>query len=236
MEVGSLEPQVSDELQCGVIDQLGLGHSITPRCGRFEPEAAAIVNDRLNSRVKHSREFSGIGARRAFQAAAKSVNRGRPRGCRCCGPSSAGAAGHWCGRGGTGSRVGRVPSVSPSAFGTGRRPVARRRRNCEPAGAPGCPITTDPLGSTLWEITTVADLDDTAGLVRALWRLLGCAWLDSRDFYGIRCLGIYLARRRRHNVLGTDRSLQHCVRWHRPPRRRRMRGSVPSPRPALGPR
>jgi hypothetical protein len=78
--------------------------------------------------------------------------------------------------------------------------------------APGCPIATGPFGianpvilpgwaeadllldSTLWEITTVTRLDDLDVLTRALWRLLACAWLDTRDVYGIRGLGIYLAR------------------------------------------
>ncbi|SFW11983.1 hypothetical protein SAMN04489730_0077 [Amycolatopsis australiensis] len=78
--------------------------------------------------------------------------------------------------------------------------------------APGCPIATGPLGianpiilpgwaeadlllgSTLWEVTTVTSLDNPAVLVRALWRLLACAWLDTRDVYGIRAVGIYLAR------------------------------------------
>src|SRR5947208_9472868 len=51
-----------------------LGHSITPRRGPFESEAVVTVNDRLASRVKDSREFGGIGMRRVFQAAAKSVS------------------------------------------------------------------------------------------------------------------------------------------------------------------
>jgi hypothetical protein len=50
------------------------------------------------------------------------------------------------------------------------------------------------LGSTLWEITTAAWPDTGDVVTRALWRLLACAWLDTRDVYGIRSVGIYLAR------------------------------------------
>ncbi len=78
--------------------------------------------------------------------------------------------------------------------------------------APGRPITTGPLGiaapiilpgwaegdlligSTLWEVTTTIRPDASDALHRLLWRLLACAWLDTRDVYGIRSVGIYLAR------------------------------------------
>ncbi len=78
--------------------------------------------------------------------------------------------------------------------------------------APGRPGAAGPLGianpvivsgwaeasllidSTLWEVTMVTRLDDPDAIHRLLWKLLACAWLDTRDVYGIRSVGIYLAR------------------------------------------
>ncbi len=78
--------------------------------------------------------------------------------------------------------------------------------------APGRPIAAEPLGvagpvilprwaeadllvgSTLWDVVTAAWPDNPDVVTRALWRLLACAWLDTRDVYGIRSVGIYLAR------------------------------------------
>jgi hypothetical protein len=45
----------------------------------------------------------------------------------------------------------------------------------------------------VWDVTTSTRLEPEV-LNRALWRLLAWAWLDAADVYGIRPVGIYLAR------------------------------------------
>jgi hypothetical protein len=49
-------------------------------------------------------------------------------------------------------------------------------------------------GDTLIDIKTVISLRDRTRVARWLWQLLGYAWLDADDRYGIRNVGLYLAR------------------------------------------
>lgn len=53
-------------------------------------------------------------------------------------------------------------------------------------------------GDTLWDVKTVIRVDHPERLARWLWQLLGYAWLDTADTWGIRSVGLYLAR---HGVL-----------------------------------
>jgi hypothetical protein len=56
------------------------------------------------------------------------------------------------------------------------------------------------IGDTLIDVKTIASVRDTHRITRWLHQLLGYAWLDGPDRYGIRDVGLYLAR---HGVLLT---------------------------------
>lgn len=56
------------------------------------------------------------------------------------------------------------------------------------------------LGSTLIDVKTVLRLDKPERTARWLWQLAAYAWLDVRDVYRIRSVGLYLAR---HGVVLT---------------------------------
>ncbi|WP_142065364.1 hypothetical protein [Pseudonocardia kunmingensis] len=59
----------------------------------------------------------------------------------------------------------------------------------------------DLRGETvLLDVKTVISLRDPDRVARWLWQLQGYAWLDTRDHYRIRAVGLYLAR---HGVLIT---------------------------------
>jgi hypothetical protein len=49
-------------------------------------------------------------------------------------------------------------------------------------------------GMLLLDIKTVISVRDADRVGRWLWQLLGYAWLDARDRYRIRAVGLYLAR------------------------------------------
>ncbi|NKQ59049.1 hypothetical protein HFP15_40025 [Amycolatopsis sp. K13G38] len=49
-------------------------------------------------------------------------------------------------------------------------------------------------GRTLWDVKTVVRVDHPDRLARWLWQLLAYAWLDTADTWGIRSVGLYLAR------------------------------------------
>jgi hypothetical protein len=56
------------------------------------------------------------------------------------------------------------------------------------------------VGDTLLDVKTVINVKDPQRVARWLWQLLGYAWLDTEDHYGIRNVGLYLAR---HGVILT---------------------------------
>lgn len=49
-------------------------------------------------------------------------------------------------------------------------------------------------GHTLWDVKTVVRVDHPERLARWLWQLLAYSWLDTADTWGIRSVGLYLAR------------------------------------------
>lgn len=49
-------------------------------------------------------------------------------------------------------------------------------------------------GRTLWDVKTVVRVDHAERLARWLWQLLAYTWLDTADTWGIRSVGLYLAR------------------------------------------
>jgi hypothetical protein len=51
-----------------------------------------------------------------------------------------------------------------------------------------------PDGATLVDVTSVLKVNDARRSRRWIWRLVGCAWLDTADAYRIRNVAVYLAR------------------------------------------
>ncbi|MEV5751414.1 hypothetical protein AB0L00_26635 [Actinoallomurus sp. NPDC052308] len=51
-----------------------------------------------------------------------------------------------------------------------------------------------PRGATLIDVTSVLKVNDARRARRWIWRLVGCAWLDTADAYRIRTVALYLAR------------------------------------------
>jgi hypothetical protein len=86
------------------------------------------------------------------------------------------------------------------------RHLARNPAAGEPLGIAGpvfVPHWADGdlvIGETLIDVKTIASVRDTHRITQWLHQLLGYAWLDGHDRYGIHDVGLYLAR---HGVLLT---------------------------------
>jgi hypothetical protein len=65
------------------------------------------------------------------------------------------------------------------------------------------------VGRTLWDVKTVVRVDNPERVERWLWQLVAYAWLDTEDRWGIRSVGLYLAR---HGVL-VSWGLQTFADW-----------------------
>lgn len=87
---------------------------------------------------------------------------------------------------------------------TGALEKLRRTAGDPPAGQPlgtAGPVIVNHwadgdliTGRTLWDVKTVVRTDNTERTARWLWQLLAYAWLDTADTWGIRSVGLYLAR------------------------------------------